>query len=142
MHCIGKNGTILKACSSVEGNLHSRIPPTLIITGHGFPLSLLTTHPDSISDCVHFYSATLYPKRANFSAKSGVPFSSTGLCSRFLAAGPYPYMVQFSFLNNSVFAVSFLGASSCPSVYLSVRLSPYALNNSAPTGQILMEFDV
>ena len=107
MHCIGTNGAILKACLSVEGNLHSHILPTLIITVHIFLLSLLATHLDSISDCVHFYSATPYPKRANLSANFGVPFSSKGLCSRFLAAGPYRYLFQFSFPRNSIFAGSF-----------------------------------
>jgi hypothetical protein len=76
MHFIGTSGAVLKACSSVEGNLHSHTPPTLIITDHVFPLSLLATHPDSIWDCVHVYSTTLYPKRANLSANCGVPYSS------------------------------------------------------------------
>ena len=132
MHCIGTNGTILKACLSVEGNLHSHIPPTFIITVHVFPLSLLVTHPESISDCVYFYSATLYLKRADLSANCGVPFRSKGLCSRFLAAGPYPYLVQFSFPLNAIFAGSLLGAfakrrkatiSFVVSVCLSVRPS-------------------
>jgi hypothetical protein len=44
--------------STVEGNLRTHFPPTFIVTVRVFPSLLLAIRSHSISDCVHFYSAT------------------------------------------------------------------------------------
>jgi len=133
VHCTGTNGALLKACSSVEGNLHSHIPPTLIITVHVFPLSFLSTHPDSIWDCVHFYSTTLYPKRANLSANCGVPYSSKVFgCWTISLSGSVQFSSQFyfctiilgAFAKRRKATISFV-VSVCISVCPSVRLRPH-----------------
>jgi hypothetical protein len=152
VHCIGTNGAILKACSSVEGNLRNTFTYPSHFDYYCSYISLITSCDTSwvhIGLCAflfcHPISETSQFKRQLWSAFffQGPVFKVFGCWTISLSV-----WVQFSsqfYLRRIIFRRFRKMAQSYYTlrrVCISVRPSPSAWNSSAPTGQILMEFDV